>query len=189
MRRLLKMVLLPPNLLLSHAQGYVDLSAEVVSRYLCALKNRCLLWGLSVLALLLALVLGGLALMLWSAMPLHEAPHPWVLLALPGCCLILSAWCGWRAHRLPLPPFLQDLKAQMALDLSGSPTRTQSQGSDMTPAQRLAVSRARCEQALRDPVWLLLLQRWLEDKTPPSDTSTTAVSPRPPDEENPKKAR
>ncbi|MDP4622213.1 hypothetical protein [uncultured Limnohabitans sp.] len=38
---------------------------------------------------------------------------------------------------------------------------------DLTPVQRLALSRARLAQALRDPTWLLLLQRLLEDKARP----------------------
>lgn len=36
--------------------------------------------------------------------------------------------------------------------------------SDLTPAQRLAISRARLVDALRDPLWLILLQRWLQAK-------------------------
>lgn len=38
---------------------------------------------------------------------------------------------------------------------------------DLTPTQRLAVSRDRLAQALRDPAWLLLLRRWLQEKKPP----------------------
>lgn len=34
----------------------------------------------------------------------------------------------------------------------------------LTPLQRLAISRSQLASALRDPVWLLLLQRWLKDK-------------------------
>ena len=40
LKRLLKMMLLPPELIKSHAQGYVNLASEVCSRYLCTLKNR-----------------------------------------------------------------------------------------------------------------------------------------------------
>ena len=36
--------------------------------------------------------------------------------------------------------------------------------SDLTPAQRLAISRARLVDALRDPLWLILMQRWLQAK-------------------------
>jgi hypothetical protein len=38
--------------------------------------------------------------------------------------------------------------------------------SELTPIQRLAMSRAQLAQALRDPAWLLILQRWLQDKKP-----------------------
>ena len=38
--------------------------------------------------------------------------------------------------------------------------------SELTPTQRLAMSRAQLAQALRDPAWMPLLQRWLQDKKP-----------------------
>lgn len=38
--------------------------------------------------------------------------------------------------------------------------------SELTPTQRLALSRAQLAQSLRDPAWMLLLQRWLQDKKP-----------------------
>lgn len=46
---------------------------------------------------------------------------------------------------------------------------------DLTPAQRLAISRARLAQALQDPAWLILVQRWLQAKA-----KTQASSHRPP---------
>ena len=81
MSTLLKLLLLPPDLLKSHAQAYADLASELSVRYLCTLKNRWVMYGLSALALLLAVVFGGVALLLWSVLPLQNAPHPWVLLA------------------------------------------------------------------------------------------------------------
>jgi uncharacterized membrane protein YqjE len=117
LRLLLKVLLLPPHLLKSHAQGYVDLVSEVSARYVCALKNRWLMYGLSVLAMLLALIFGGVALLLWSAWPQQASPHVWVLPALPGACLLLSVICWWWARRLRLQPLLEDIQAQIALDL------------------------------------------------------------------------
>ena len=116
-RLLLKMLLLPPDLLKSHAQGYVDLASEVGARYLCTLKNRWVMYALSFLTLMLALIFGGMALLLWSALPLVDAPYGWVLLALPSACLLLSGLCWWWARTLRLQPLLQDIQAQIALDL------------------------------------------------------------------------
>jgi hypothetical protein len=114
---LLKMMLLPPQLIKLHAQGYADLASEVGARYLCALKNRWALYGLSAASLMLAFIFGGVALLLWSAVPLHDAPRVWILLALPSLFLLLSGLCWWWAQRLHLQPLLQDIQAQMALDI------------------------------------------------------------------------
>lgn len=179
MQTLLKMVLLPPDLLWAHAHGYVDLSREVGMRYMWALKSRWVMWGKSVLALMLALVFAGVALMLWASLPMHAAPSAWLLLALPAVCLMLSAFYGWRASSLKLPSLLHDLQAQMAMDLparASSVSGVQGMDSDMTPSQRLAVSRARLAQALRDPAWLLLLQRWLEEKPQPAPSQAQAAA-------------
>lgn len=48
--------------------------------------------------------------------------------------------------------------------------------SDLNPAQRLAISRARLVDALRDPLWLILLQRWLQAKAK-SQARSHAPSP------------
>jgi hypothetical protein len=117
LRLLLKMLLLPPDLLKSHARGYVDLASELSARYLCTLKNRWLMYGLSALTLLLALIFGGVALLLWSALPLSDAPHPWVLLALPAMSLLISGLCWWWARTQRLQPLLGDIQTQIELDL------------------------------------------------------------------------
>jgi len=114
---LLKMLLLPPSLLMSHAKAYADLANEVGARYLCTLKNRWVLYGLSAMSFMMALFFGGVALLLWSALSLHEAPHAWVLLALPAATLLVSALCWWGARRLRVQPLLQDIQAQIALDI------------------------------------------------------------------------
>lgn len=180
MRKLLKVLLLPPDWLLAHAKAYADLSQEGGMRYLKALRSRWMMWGLSALTLVLALVFGGVALMLWSTLPAETAPRPWVLLALPGCSLLLSALCAWRASRLRLPPVLQDLQTQMAMDFPVRAPCAWTELSHMTPTQRLVVSRARLAQALRDPAWLLLLQRWLESHASSAPASSQAVAPTTP---------
>jgi hypothetical protein len=117
LKLLLKMMLLPPELIKSHAQGYVDLASEVGSRYLCTLKNRWLMFALSALTLLLALIFGGVALMLWSTATQLDASQAAVLWGLPSSFLVISALLGWRAKSLRLPSLLQDIQSQLQLDL------------------------------------------------------------------------
>lgn len=117
LKLLLKMALLPPALLKSHAMGYVDLASDLGSRYLCTLKNKGVMYLLSALSGVLALVFGGVAWMLWSTLTVHSAPQIWVLWALPSACAVISVLSWWRARSLKLPPMLQDIQTQLQLDL------------------------------------------------------------------------
>lgn len=117
MSTLLKLLLLPPDLLKSHAQAYADLASELSARYLRTLKNRWLMYGLSALALLLAVMFGGVSLLLWGVLPLQDAPHAWVLLALPLGTLVISLLCWWWARSLHLQPILSEIWTQIQLDI------------------------------------------------------------------------
>jgi hypothetical protein len=117
MSTLLKLLLLPPDLLKSHAQAYADLASELSARYLCTLKNRWVMYSLSALTLLLALFFGGVALLLSSVFPLQDAPRPWVLLALPVSTLVISVLCWWWARSMRLQPILSDIQTQIQLDI------------------------------------------------------------------------
>ncbi|MDP4622212.1 hypothetical protein [uncultured Limnohabitans sp.] len=117
LRLLLKMWLLPPDLLKSHALGYADLASETGARYLCMLKNRWFMYGLSAMSFMLALIFSGTALLLWSAFALHDAPHLWVLLALPAVALCVSGACWWWASQQRMQPLLKDIQTQIALDI------------------------------------------------------------------------
>lgn len=117
LKLLLKMMLLPPALIQSHAKGYVDLASEVGSRYLCTLKNRWVMLGLSALTMVLALIFGGVALMLWSTAASLDASQAVVLWALPASFGLVSGLLWWRAQSLRLPPLWQDIQSQLQLDL------------------------------------------------------------------------
>ena len=117
LKLLLKMMLLPPELIKSHAQGYVDLASEVGLRYLCTLKNRWVMFALSALTMLLALIFGGVALMLWSTATQLGASQAAVLWGLPSSFLVISVLLGWCAKSLRLPSVWQDIQSQLQLDL------------------------------------------------------------------------
>ena len=92
LKLLLKLLVLPPELLKMHAQGYADLASQTWAEHLCTLKNRWALYALSGLCLVLALGLGGVALLVMAA--------------------LLWAW----ARRLRTRPFLRDIQTQLELD-------------------------------------------------------------------------
>ncbi len=117
LKLLLKLLVLPPELLQMHAQGYADLASQAWANHLCALKNRWVLYSLSALSLLLALIFAGVGLLLWSVLQLTDAPHPWVLLGLPLSLLAVSAVCWAWGRSLRSRPILGDIKAQIQLDM------------------------------------------------------------------------
>ena len=58
---------------------------------------------------------------------------------------------------------------------------------DLTPQQRLAISRAQWVQTLRDPVWVLLL-RWLQNRSPSTLASVKACAIKIPTEKSEKES-
>jgi hypothetical protein len=114
---LLKMLFLPPGLVKLHALGYVDLFSLAGARYMCTLKNRWLMYVLGAMTFFLALIFGGLALLLWSAFPMDNAPQIWVLWALPASFLGLSLVFWMWARSLRFQPLLEDIQQQIQLDI------------------------------------------------------------------------
>lgn len=114
---LLKLLLLPTELLQVHAQAYADMASQAWAQHLCTLKNRWLLYALSALSLWLALALAGVALLLWSALPHIDPRHAWVLPTLPMGCLLVSALLWVWARRLCARPGLHELREQIRLDI------------------------------------------------------------------------
>lgn len=117
LKLLLKLLVLPPELLKAHAQGYADLATQAWQQHLCMLKNRWVMYAFSGLSFLLTLILGGVALLLWGSLPHEDAPHVWVLWALPLSLLSIGRLCWVWARRLRAPPMLDDIKAQIQLDM------------------------------------------------------------------------
>ncbi|PUE44682.1 hypothetical protein B9Z47_17555 [Limnohabitans sp. 2KL-1] len=113
----LKIFLLPPGLLKNHLQGYADLAAQELADHVRRLKCFWLLGALSAVCLLLGLALGGVAALLWSALPRAGMPQPWVLPTLPfGLCLLGVALGAW-ACRLRTNALFPKLRHQVQLDI------------------------------------------------------------------------
>lgn len=113
----LKIFLLPPELLRSHAQGYADLASAELTQHACRLKTRVLLCLLGAFSLLLGLGLGGVAVLLWSALPQLNTQRSWVLLALPLSLCLVGLALTWAAGVLKMMPLFPKLQQQIHLDM------------------------------------------------------------------------
>ncbi len=114
---LLKVLLLPPGLLQSHVQGYADLISRICAQQLETLAKRCVLYALAALSLLLALVFGGMALLLWGALPLGNAPYAWVLPVLPLGLVVFAGLCWLKANSMRARQGLATIKEQIRMDM------------------------------------------------------------------------
>ncbi len=95
---LFKLIVKQPSLLFNHAQAYADLAVDETRRLTRRWRTRAMLYGASFVCFCLGLVLGGVALMLWSVLPVTAEQTSWVLLALPLVCEVL-AWAFYFAAR------------------------------------------------------------------------------------------
>lgn len=112
----LKIFLLPPELLRSHVQGYADLASEEWTLHVSQLKKRVLLGVLGALCLLLGLACGGMAVLLWGALPELNPQRSWVLLALPLFLCLVGLALAWRACLQKMTPLFPKLQHQLQLD-------------------------------------------------------------------------
>lgn len=113
---LLRLVATQPQLLADHAEAYAGLIGEEWSRTAASWQRRVLL-NAGVLCLGgVAIVLAGVSLMLWAAVPESGMRWPWVLVAAPIAPALLAALCAVVGRADGADPFA-DLKRQMAADL------------------------------------------------------------------------
>ncbi len=116
-RLLLKLLLLPPDLLKMHAHGYADLASEEWERQRCIWKTRLLMAAMGTASGVLGLFLAGVSLLLWSALPVVDGRSAWVMWFLPMALGLFSLACwAWARHIKMSPPF-DKIKAQIALDI------------------------------------------------------------------------
>lgn len=116
-KRLLKLLLLSPDLLKMHAHGYADLASEEWALHVRAWQTRLLIYALGTASLLLGVFLAGVSLLLWTALPEVNAHSAWLMWFVPLALGLFSLACWARARRVKVARPFGKLKAQIALDI------------------------------------------------------------------------
>ncbi|MEO8856527.1 MAG: hypothetical protein ABI343_05995, partial [Burkholderiaceae bacterium] len=82
-------------------------------------KRTAALGAIAAVTLVLGLVFGGIALMLWAIVPLAQMTLPWLLLAVPLVPLVIGLGClvamTRDAHGEPFDNLRRQLRADMDL--------------------------------------------------------------------------
>lgn len=114
---LLHLIATQPHLLADHAQAYAELAAVEVGEFSAQWRRRAVLLTVAAFFMGLAVVLAGVAIMLWSVLPVSQMQAPWSLVAVPLVLLALSAVCLLAGRsQIKNTPFAS-LRQQVRADL------------------------------------------------------------------------
>jgi uncharacterized membrane protein YqjE len=114
---LLRLLATQPRLLAEHVEAYAELVGDEAGRSVMVWKKRVLLSATAMCLLVVAGVLGGVALMLWAVSPPANIRAPWALIAAPALPALVAIWCAIEARRVHGGSF-DDLRQQIAADFS-----------------------------------------------------------------------
>lgn len=105
-----------PQLLAEHAAGYAGLLAEELAISGAQLKRRVTLQIVGLLGLVVAAILGGVAVLLWASLPAASMQTPWLLWFVPLVPALLGALVLWMSNSNPAEPAFATLREQLAQD-------------------------------------------------------------------------
>ena len=115
---LLRLIATEPQILGDHVEAYAELVGDEVKKTGSAWSLRLGLY-LAALALLgVGLVLSGVAVMLWAALPPAGIHEPWVLVAVPAASLLGVVVCVIAARRNPVENAFDNVKKQLNADMA-----------------------------------------------------------------------
>jgi hypothetical protein len=105
-----------PELVAEHVAGYSGLVAAQAQQAATQLRLRAALAAGLLIGLAAAVGLGGVALMLWAALPLAQMPMPALLWLVPLLPLVVAGACAIALKQHPMAWGLQVLGEQLAAD-------------------------------------------------------------------------
>jgi hypothetical protein len=118
MNPLLRLIATQPNLIVKHMESYARMFSDEISSSTSAIKRRVFVGAAALLFFLLSLIFSGVGLMLWAGLPQVRSDTSWILLAVPGVPLGLSALFFILLKSDSRPVALSKLKAQVKADVA-----------------------------------------------------------------------
>jgi uncharacterized membrane protein YqjE len=116
MHALLNLVVREPQLFADHAQAYAELAAADMQALFTACKRQAQLRAVALCCFGVAVVLAGVALMLWAITPVLPEQALWVLYGVPLAPLLLAAWCLRASLQAPAEEPFKRLREELRAD-------------------------------------------------------------------------
>ena len=117
MHPLLALITSRPQLLADHAEAYGELVSAEMARVSKAWKTQALLNAAALAGLAVAVMLAGVALMLWAVVPPTSLREPWLLIAVPLLPLAAATGCLMAARRRVEPGAFDSVREHVKADL------------------------------------------------------------------------
>ena len=118
MHPLLSLATSRPQLLVDHAAVYAELAGAELGWARERIQKQAVLGVASTLLLGLALVLGGVAALLWASLPMASMTAPWALWAVPLAPAAAAVVCGLMMRNNEPAQAFEKLKQQARADLA-----------------------------------------------------------------------
>ena len=118
MHPLLALIAIKPQLLMDHALAYAALFSEEFSLARTQWRNAVILQAVAVSFLGAAIVLAGVALMLWAVTPIAQIHTPWLLFMTPLGPLVVAIACQLAARKQSQSAVFSTLRQQMSADMA-----------------------------------------------------------------------
>lgn len=115
---LLRVLASEPDALVEHAAAYADLASDELQELQAHWVRRLLWLAVAAVAGLAALLLGGVALMLWAALPEIDAGRVWLLWVVPLVPGLVATFSVLAARRIDARPAFGNLRAQLREDMA-----------------------------------------------------------------------
>lgn len=106
-----------PAVVTDHMEAYATLVTLELSGAVDQLRSRALNTAIALACGVVAVVLTGVAAMLWAITPAAHLHAPWVLWVAPGLPAIVALWCGWVARSSTGTPAFSALRDQVHADI------------------------------------------------------------------------
>ena len=117
MHPILHLIATQPRLLAEHADAYADLAAAELAQASTEWKRRALLQAGMAVGALVAVLLAGVAVMLWAVTPPAAVHAPWALWLAPGLPALAALACLLALRTSAVGNSFQALRQQVRDDL------------------------------------------------------------------------
>ena len=105
-----------PQLLTDHVEAYADLVSSELRLASSLWKRRLVLQLAGATAVAVAVLLAGVATLLWAVLPTTSMPTPWLLWLVPLVPAVVGLCCAGLAGSNPSGPTFALLRRQWAAD-------------------------------------------------------------------------